>query len=296
MLSVSTTWNYARHGALRPAIAELADLGFEAVELRAKGAVPDLEEAGALCRDARIRCPSVHAPLTEAEWAHGDPSKGLGSLDEGRRKQAVREVLSTLRAAAPARASVAVLHLGQVDVARAKERQKEWIGKVVAGERPEGVEEAMAERAAARDAHLEAAARSLFDLTRAEPGITWAMEGRLYFHEIPALDEVELLLSDAGVPNVAYWHDTGHAHQLARIGVADALAWLDRYGSRAAGIHLHDVVGALDHMPPGGGELDWPGVVGYVSSGMIRVMEVHGRHSAGELLAGADYLRDLGLA
>ena len=37
-LGVSTSWNYPRHGALAPAVREIADLGFSAVELRAPAA------------------------------------------------------------------------------------------------------------------------------------------------------------------------------------------------------------------------------------------------------------------
>ena len=47
--------------------------------------------------------------------------------------------------------------------------------------------------------------------------------------------------------------------------------------------------------PPGPGEVDWAGVRAGVSGGMLRVLEVHGRHGGNELLAGAAHLRDVGL-
>ena len=296
MLSVSTTWNFERHGALAPAVSELQRMGFEGVELRARGAVPDLQAGGAHCRDIGMRCRSVHAPLIVGPWSEGDPSKDLASTDEGRRQRAVVAMLSTLTAAAAAGADVIVLHPGEVAVARGKERYKAALAAVVAGDPiPEDFETACAERSRLRDSHLEAAARSLFDLTRAEPNVTWAIETRLYMHEIPSLEEVDLLLSDTAGKNVAYWHDTGHAHLQGRMGLADPLAWLTRYGPRAAGIHLHDVVGDVDHLPPGPGEVDWAGVRAGVSAGMLRVLEVHGRHGGPELLAGAAHLRDVGL-
>ncbi|MCU0728330.1 MAG: sugar phosphate isomerase/epimerase [Planctomycetes bacterium] len=296
MLSVSTSWNFERAGSLAAAARGLSDLGYRGVELRAQGAVPDLDSAGAACRGLRVRCRSVHAPLTAGPWSEGDPSREIASLDEARRRAAVESVLGTLPVAAAAGAEVIVVHLGEVAIEGARNRHREWFRAIDEG-RPiaEDVTAALAERRAKRDPYLEAAARSLFELTRAESAVVFAVECRLYYHEIPALDEMELLLSDAGKRKVAYWHDAGHAHLLGRVGAADPLAWLARYGGRCAGLHLHDVIGTTDHYPPGPGEVDWAGLRAGAGAGMLRVMEVHGRHSAAELAAGAAHLHALGL-
>jgi sugar phosphate isomerase/epimerase len=297
MIAISTSWNFSRHGALVPCVAEIAKLGYEAVELSARGSVPDLHSVGEACRDGRMRVRSVHAPLTAAAWTDGNPAGALADPDEGRRRRAVATVLSCLPVAAAAGARVVVVHLGAVPIEGAVARQQAWLEALAAGEPlPDAAGEALAERERKRDAHLEAAARSLFDLTRAEPEVTFALETRLGFHAIPSFDEVELLLSDAAGKNVAYWHDTGHAALQGRVTGVDPLAWLDRYGTEAAGVHLHDVLGPLDHLPPGGGEVDWPAVAGYVSTGMVKVLEVNGRHSAAELAAGADFLAGVGIA
>ena len=296
MLAVSTTWNYARHGALSPAVRELAALGFGAVELRAKGSVPDVAAAGETCRSLRVECPAIHAPLTPATWADGDPDRHLASPDEEARRRSVAAVLFSLRAAAPARSSVVVLHLGLVPVEGGMARQKRWLATVAAGDPPsaEEIRDALDERQAARDPHLEAAARSLHDLKTAEPSITWGIETSYFFHGLPSLEETEWLLDDAG-PSAAYWHDTGHAMMLEKLGVTPSLAWLERYGPRTAGLHLHDVIGAIDHQPPGVGEMDWPALADAASARMLRTMEVDSRHSAAELLTGAGFLRDVGL-
>lgn len=297
MLAVSTTWNFDRRGGLRAAVAEIAELGYEGVELRAQGAVPDLAEAGEFCREKRVRCRSVHLPLTPFGWSGGDPSRELASPDEASRARAVAAALLGLPAAAAARAEILVLHLGEVEVPEARSRQRRWLAAALEGPPPgEEVAAALAERRALRDAHLEAAARSLFDLRRAAPEVVFALESRLHFHEIPDLEEVELLVSDAGGRGVAYWHDTGHVHLQGMLGIADPLAWLERHGRHTAGLHLHDVAGGTDHLPPGAGEVDWVGTRELAGSGMLRVLEVHGRHSAAELALGADHLRSLGLA
>ncbi len=297
MISISTTWNYHRHGAIGPAVREIADLGFTGVEIRAKGPVPDHRTGGQSIREGRMRCLSVHAPLMPGPWHDGDPTRDFASTDDVRRSRAVQAVLTAVPAAAAAGAEIVVLHAGEVEMDRAAERQEEWLALAVAGhDIGEFVAAALAERRRRRDVHLEAAARSLFDLGRAAPDVTFAIEGRLHFHEIPDLEEVELLLSDAAGRRVAFWHDTGHAELLGKLGVTDSEAWLDRFGSRTAGIHLHDVMGTQDHLPPGGGEIDWRAIAHSVGMGMAKVMEVHRRHAAGELLRGADHLASVGIA
>lgn len=297
MISISTTWNYHRHGAIAPAAREISDLGFTGVEIRAKGPVPDRQEGGQAIRDGRMRCRSVHAPLMPGPWHDGDPTRDFASTDEAQRLRAVQAVLTAVPAAAAAGAEIIVLHAGEVAMDRAAEHQEEWLAQVVAG-RDVGaaVAAALAERRELRDAHLEAAARSLFDLNRASPDVTFAIEGRLSFHEIPDLEEVELLLSDAGGRRVAYWHDTGHAQIIGKLGVTDPGAWLSMFGNRTAGVHLHDVLGTLDHLPPGGGEVDWVAVAQGLGVGMVRVLEIHRRHAPGELLRGADHLASVGIA
>ncbi len=296
MIAISTTWNYHRHGAIAPAVREISDLGFTAVEIRAKGAVPDHQDGGRAIREGRIRCRSIHAPLTTGPWIDGDPTRDFASTDELQRTRAVRAVLTAVPAAAASGADIIVVHAGEVAMDRAAERQEGWLADIVKGKDVTSeVTAALADRKKLRDAHLEAAARSLFDLTRAAPDVTFAIEGRLHFHEIPNLEEVELLLLDAGGRRVAYWHDTGHAHLIGKLGVTEPLAWLDSHGGRTVGIHLHDVVGDLDHLPPGGGEVDWPGIAQAAGSAMVKVMEIHRRHAPGELLRGADHLASVGL-
>ncbi len=296
MLSVSTSFNFGRCGSLSAAVRDAAKLGFAGVELRAQGAAPDREAAGALCRDLRLRCRSVHAPLTPGPWDGGDPTKEIASADETKRRAAVRAVLDTLPAAAAAGAEVIVVHLGEVPAEGASARQRGWLRALAAGQDPAAdVRAALADRNRRRDPHLLAAARSLFDLTRAEPDVRFAFEVRMYWNEIPSLDEVEVLLSDSAGKRVSWWHDTGHAHYLGRVGITDPLAWLSRYGASCAGLHLHDMAGETDHLPPGLGEVDWTGLSALAGAGMLRVLELSSRCGAAEALGGARHLETVGL-
>lgn len=295
MLAVSTIWNFDRHGSLAGAVREIRQLGYEAVELAAAGPVPDGEEAGRLCREIRAACRSVRAPLGPAGWTAGDPARDLAAPDEGRRSRAVAAVLASLPAAAAAGAETVVLSLGAIEIEGARERWRRWRRSLVETGAPpaEEIAAALAERRARRDRALEAAARSLFDLARAEPDVTFAFLGQGAWHEIPDLAEVELLLSDSAGRRVAYWHDAARAHILERLGIADAPAWLDRYGARTAGLSLSDVAGETELLPPGAGEVDFRAVVPYTGARMVRTLAVHPRHSAAELAMGADHVRSV---
>ena len=135
-------------------------------------------------------------------------------------------------------------------------------------------------RQAHRDPHLDAAARSLFELLRAEPNVVWSIATPESWLGIPDPEEVDLLISDVGRRNVAYTHDTAAAHRLGELGVADPLVWLSEHGSAASGVLLSDRAGEYDGLPPGAGGVDWPAVVSQVGSGMLRTLVVDSRHSA----------------
>ncbi|MHC4925042.1 MAG: sugar phosphate isomerase/epimerase family protein [Planctomycetota bacterium] len=150
------------------------------------------------------------------------------------------------------------------------------------------------QRSALRDAPLENLIRSLHATCRAEPGTTFSLETRLYIHEFPAVDELEILFSEVGAKNLAYTHDTGHARIQQALGGPDEAEWLDRYGDRCASAHLHDVHLLQDHFPPGAGSIDWDAVRSLLPSRALRTMEVNRKWPKEMLLEGLTYLQSHG--
>jgi sugar phosphate isomerase/epimerase len=71
-------------------------------------------------------------------------------------------------------------------------------------------------------------------------------------------------------------------------GLTPAEAWLEAYGRRLAGCHLHDAAGEVDHLPPGRGEVDWDAVAAAVSAAPVKVLEVAPGARPEELAAGAE--------
>lgn len=71
-----------------------------------------------------------------------------------------------------------------------------------------------------------------------------------------SVDSIERIL--AAVPELLLHLDVGHANLCGR----DPAAMIRHFGERIRHVHLHDNNGASDqHLPPGTGTIDWPGVV-----------------------------------
>src|SRR5206468_2744054 len=117
----------------------------------------------------------------------------------------------------------------------------------------------VARRAAAAEAHVEVARRSLRELVAAASphGIVLGIENRYHYHEIPLPEEYDAVLEGIDLERAGYWHDVGHAEVLHRLGLVDRHAWLSCNADRCVGAHVHDVRGIGDHRAPGDGDVSW---------------------------------------
>jgi sugar phosphate isomerase/epimerase len=260
MIAISTAWNGRRMGGPSGAVREIRELGHGAVELEVPASGEGGTAAGRLCRELSVRCRVVRATP--------EPGGGLSSPDEGVRAEAIRAVLAALPGAAAAQAEVVVFALGAIE------------GDAAAPD--------------VRERHLDRAARSLFSLRKAEPGVTFAFLTPADVRALPSIDEVEHLLEDAAGARIAYVHDAARARILEREGISDSLAWLDRHGRATAGLVLADVAGDVTGLPPGAGEVDFTALAAAAGSAMHRTLRLDPRHSAAELALGVDHLRAAG--
>jgi hypothetical protein len=69
--------------------------------------------------------------------------------------------------------------------------------------------------------------------------------------------------------------------------------YLEAYGSRMLGIHLHNVIGCLDHQPPHKGSFDFKLLLPYVKKETIKIIEAHQPATADDLRASKDYLEEI---
>jgi sugar phosphate isomerase/epimerase len=154
----------------------------------------------------------------------------------------------------------------------------------------------LAARERLREPHVEAVLRSVERLNREAQrrGLLLGIENRFHPHEIPLHDEVGLILREFDGGAVRYWHDVGHALNHQRLGIGTQEEWLEAYGSRLAGTHLHDIRGGQDHLAPGTGEADFKAILRHLPKDAIKILEIRPSVPREELLAARDLLRGLG--
>jgi sugar phosphate isomerase/epimerase len=118
------------------------------------------------------------------------------------------------------------------------------------------------------------------------------LENRYHYHELPGLDDFDIIFDKFRGAPIGYWHDTGHAHANEVLGLIPMNVLLRKYADRLIGIHLHDAVGLDDHLPPGAGEIDFRFVKSCLKSDTIKVIELKPGISHPEALKGIRYVRD----
>lgn len=296
MLSVSTSWNYARHATGGGLIAEIREAGFGAVELNFALTRKIVEEVIAAKEAGDITISSLHnmCPLPdEISPENASPDYySLAALDETERRRAVAVARETIECARRCGARAVVLHAGRVEM---KDRTRELASLAGDKERSAALRRDMArERALKSPPHLEMAIRSIGELApfATERGIALGIENRYYYREIPLKDELEAILQSFRRSGVYYWHDVGHAEAFERLGLVGHRDLLETFSNRLLGMHLHDIIGAMnDHQAPGYGSFDFSRLAPFVTRDTILVIEAHRPATADELRGGAAHVR-----
>jgi len=279
-----------------------AEAGYDAIEISHSTRQDKLEQilaAGAL------PVTSVHQPAPWAQYrdGRGNSHLNLAAIDEAERQAAVDYARLSIDWAARIGASRLVVHLGAAwDQDGMFPEEYEMRRMFDSGRSPEERfhelrEAAVARRRTMAEPCLEAARRSLLELVHAaEPArIVIGLENRYHYHEIPHPAEYGLLLDGLVNEQAGYWHDTGHAEVLHRLGFIDRHAWLPVLSSRTVGAHLHDVLGIGDHRAPGDGDVEWS----YITAGLDHLaaftLEINQHQSDALVLAAPAFLQTVGL-
>lgn len=278
-----------------------AEAGYDAIEISHSTPVAKLEQVVAA---GVLPVTSVHQP---APWVRHHDGRGnshvnLASLDADERAAAIAYARESIGWAGRAGATHLVVHLGAVtelDMFEEEFAMRRLFDSGRGGEEQFAQlrEAAIARRGAGAEANVEAARRSLLELVRAAEAqrITIGLENRYHYHEIPQPAEYDVLLDGLALEQAGYWHDTGHAEVLHRLGFVDRHAWLDRLAGRTVGAHLHDVAGIGDHRPPGDGDVDW----GYITKGLGHLarytLEINQHHPDALVEAAPGFLEGVGL-
>lgn len=272
-----------------------AECGYDAIEISHSTRQDKIE---AILASGILPVTSVHqpAPWVRHRDGRGNSHVNLASTDPDERRAAVEHAVASIGWAARIGAARLVVHLGQVtDVQEQFAEELEMRRLFDAGHAhdPAGRYEelqaaALARRAAGAGPYLEAARESLVDLVHAAAPhrITIGLENRYHFHEIPHPTEYGQLFDGLAPEEAGYWHDTGHAEVLHRLGFVERRSWLDSWSGRCVGAHLHDVLGIGDHRAPGDGDIDWAYIVEGVAHLPAYTLEIN-QHQPDEAVAAA---------
>lgn len=219
-------------------------------------------------------CPAViHAKQLEKEDLQ------VTSLDETRRRVGVDTVKHTIEQACNLGARSVVIHPGRIAGDHAMDNQLRGMyraGLQGTAEYEQLRLELIADRKVRGQPHLDALMKSLseiVDFTKST-GISLGFENRFHYYELPIYHELEAILLEFQQPWVGWQLDVGHLQVHHALGLMNFREWLEHFGSRIIGVHLHDVQGLVDHRSPGSGDVDFRLVAAHLPTHAHRTLEV----------------------
>lgn len=297
-LAVSTSWNAFRSKTAKDLLFEIKKLGFEELELSFNLSSALLDEIKKYLSDAGLRIVSLHnfCPIPDgfSQKEALPDSYSMSSLNEEERALSLKFTKRTIDTAVSVGAKAVVLHTGRVemhDVTRELIRLCEE-GKKDTNDFNLLKERTIKDRAGLIRPHFEKVLLSLSELNdySCKKGVKLGVETRFYYREIPNLEEIGVILDNFKDSSVFYWHDTGHAHVMEKLGFASQKQFLDLYGSSMIGVHLHDYKDGSDHKAPAIGEINFGMLKPYLKKDTIKVMEAHHPATTSELIKSKVFL------
>jgi len=298
VLSLSTSWLSHRHTDGHAMLREVADLGFEWIELShgiRVSLVPGILKA---LHEGVIRVSSVHnfCPLPAGYTSPAPNLYRPSSADDRERSQWLRHTRRTLDFAKQVGARVVVLHLGSVDFfwfdpVKKYRRYLQTQGEKFAAEAPE-YRDLLAKtlarirrRAGPCWANVKACLEEILPYAE-ERGLRLGLENRERIEELPLDDGFPELLAGLSRPGVAgYWHDAGHAQLKHRAGLLVHPQHLEQNAAQLVGFHLHDVdATGRDHQPLGSGQIDFAMVARFFRPDQVFVLEYGPKIAAADVL------------
>lgn len=297
--SISTMWAIGRFERAADFVAKAREIGFDQIELNHQVTEGMLQEYRALKAAGEVDVSSVHAPCPKWQPDGMGSLPELSSLDETIRVAAVDIIKRTIDVAVDLQAEAVVVHCGRVEIDGELERTLRRLyveGRSSAEEYGQRKSELIAARASGSERHLEAAIASLKEVAdyAAGAGVRIGLENRYHYYEIPLPDEMRTILDSLDSSTVFYWHDSGHAHNLAALRLVAVEDWLPAFRGETVGLHLHDATGLQDHRVAGVGEIDLAIVKQLAPPTALRICEFDRVASPEDVQAGYNYLKRLG--
>jgi len=280
MYSFSTCWNSHRHTDGQAMLREIREMGFEYAELSHGTRISLLPGILQAVDAGEMKISSVHnfCPLPIGV-NYSAPNLYQFSAERPRERElAERYTLKTLEFAARVQAPAVVLHAGSIEM---KSYTDKLIEMAARGEKEtpkyqKVSKELDQKREARKEPFLERVKETLKKmLPEAESrGLKLGVENRQGLEELPLETDYHFLFRELTSPNLAYWHDTGHAQIKENLGFLHHAMHLESVRDRLLGFHIHDVeFPGRDHCAPGTGTVDFSALKPFVKNDHIKVFE-----------------------
>jgi sugar phosphate isomerase/epimerase len=299
VIALSSCWCSSRHQDGYAMLREIADLGFEWVELShgiritlVPGILKAVEEGIIKVASCHNFCP-LPAGVTQAAPNLYRPS----SSDERERDQWMRQSKRTIDFAHQLKATKVVLHLGSVEFfwrnpTRKIEHYFDTHGSTDLSKDSryqkllvKGLE-SLKERMPPYWENMKQGLVGLLPYAE-QKGVQLGFENREKFDELPLdADHSALIAALAKPASCGYWHDSGHAQIKHNMGLLNHREHLEKNAPHAIGFHLHDVsADGRDHQAIGSGRIDFEMVSSFWRSNHTLVIELSPRLTPAEVLA-----------
>ena len=301
-LAISTSWNAHRFDDGEKLLFEINQLGFKAIELSFNLSPEMVDEIADSARRLKISIGSLHNYCPVPDGLNRKQTfpdhYSMASLDKEERFLAVKYTKRTIDTAVRLGAKVVVLHCGRVEV---PDYTRQLINLYNQGnnnseEFLELKAKMFRERALEAEKFLAQALISIEELNAyaRTKGVLLGIETRFYYREIPNLEEIGVILDKfSSDSQVYYWHDTGHAQLMENLGLAKHKDFLERYGRRLIGAHLHDILGCQDHLAPLEGQIDFNILKPYLKKNVLKVIEAHQPATAERLINSRKFISQI---
>jgi sugar phosphate isomerase/epimerase len=293
-ISLSTMWSFERKIGLIELNDIVKQLHISGIELNHSINLKDLAgiDLGLLpITSIHEPCPSDNSMsnLSRKDWL-------ISSEEEDNRRQGVRSVMRSIELAANLGIKLLITHPGNSGLGNKLEDKLRILyneGKVETDEYQELFHTMINIRNMNLPARLDAVEKSLKELIEfaGKSGVKLSLENRYHYMHIPTIEELERFLLLGDESQIGFQFDIGHAFTMDRLGFMPLMDWLEKFGSRISGVHLHDVRILEDHFSPGLGDVDFNSISKFIPKDAVRTLEIKGVNDINDIRTGLEVLR-----
>ena len=301
MLGISTVWKSGEFKDGQELMESLTRLGFSEIELEYRitgDTFKGIRQFLKMTKDVKIVSVHNFFPIPDIHETGGADIFHFSSEDKAERSLAVKYAIKTIRIASDLGARAVVLHLGRVhmDTLSLEVFRLYDAGMTGSGEYISKLDEIRMLRDRRRGKTLDMMLLSMDEIQKAAEkyDVNIGIENRYFFEECPNFEEMGAIFDKLGGGRIGYWHDAGHAQVQENLGFVTVKDLLSAYGKFLVGFHLHDAKGHSDHHVPGIGEVDFKLLKKYIKKDTVKILEIHPRETEKDLMAGVDFLKNMG--